>query len=218
MIVASEIVHAMKGRKGKKGWFAFKIDLEKAYDKLEWDFIRNCMINMGFDEDSVKLVMNCLSTSSSSIIINGKPSPNFLPSRGIRQGDPLSPYIFTLCMEWLSKLIHQECEEGFWTPFTLGRGALSISHLFFADDLILFGEANKGTLESMINTLDLFGNVSGQTKTLKKVSLFFLRILILPSSPLLRISLTASPLQICARTLASPFFTKNQIKPVGLYS
>lgn len=113
MIVATEIAHSMSNRKGKRGWFAFKkVNLEKAYGKLEWDFIRVCLKSFYFDSSSIDLIMSCFSSVSTSIVINGSPSDPFLPSRGIHQGDPLSPYLFIHYMELLSRLIHSECESG----------------------------------------------------------------------------------------------------------
>lgn len=142
-------MHSSGKSRGSKSWFPFKIDLEKAYNKLEWDFIRAALISFNFDEASISLIMSAICSNRTSILINGKPSEAFSPSRGIRQGDPLSPYIFILCMEWLSRLIHHECQVGAWIPFRLGRRGFEVSHLMFADDLILFGEANERTLLSM---------------------------------------------------------------------
>ena len=172
-IIASEILHSMGKKKGKKGTFAMKIDLEKAYDRLEWDFIRASLLNLGFDEDTSKLCMECITTTSTSILINGHPSKEFLPSRGIRQGDPLSPYIFIICMEMLSRIIHKSCEENKWKPFRLRGGSTSISHLMFADDLILFGEATPQTLLAVRESLSLFFKLSGQKMNNGKSKIFF---------------------------------------------
>lgn len=121
-MIASEILHSMSKKKGKKGLFAMKIDLEKAYDRLEWELIRKSLITLGFDEKTTNLCMECISTTSTSILINGHLSSEFKPSRGIRQGDPLSPYIFILCIEMLSRLIHESCENKDWKAFKVRGG------------------------------------------------------------------------------------------------
>jgi hypothetical protein len=77
----------------------------KAYDRVEWVFLEKMMRKMGFAKQWIKLIMNCVSTVSYSVLINGQPMGQFLPSRGLWQGDPLSPYLFLLCAEGLSALI-----------------------------------------------------------------------------------------------------------------
>lgn len=89
----------------------------------------------GFDQDSTDLIMSCVSSTSSRIRINGVLSKKFNASRGLRQGDPISPYLVIICMEYLSTLISQTQNEGMWKPFLLKRGGTPISHLMFADDL-----------------------------------------------------------------------------------
>lgn len=162
-----------KGIGEKLGWYSFKIDLEKAYDKLDWDFIRNFFHGLNFDSHSIDLIMIFIYSTTSSEIINGKHSPSFTPTWGIRQGDPLSSYIFIMCTKWLSKLIHQECvmKKGGLLLSLVGGGWLIISHLLFADDLVLFGEENHKTLATMIDTLDLFSQATCQSINLSESKL-----------------------------------------------
>lgn len=99
---------------------AFKIDLSKAFDSLEWGFIHDTLVHFQFPQKMIKLILSCITTSQISVLWNGEITTAFTPSRGIRQGDPLSPYIFVPCMERLSELINQRVHEGSWVlPYSL---------------------------------------------------------------------------------------------------
>lgn len=171
--IASEILHSMKSRKGKFGWFALKIGLEKAYDRMDWNFIRFCLSRKGFDRYSCDLILSCITSPSTSVLVNGKASTPFQTSRGIRQGDPISPYIFIICMEYLAVLISEYLDQGNWKPFYLKRNGTPISHLMFADDLILFGDTSNKTLKGMIEFLDQFWDCVGQKMNNSKSKLYF---------------------------------------------
>lgn len=93
--------------KRKKGDVAFKIDLQKAYDHVSWDYLKGCLEDFGFPPMTINLIMHCVTSSSLSLIWNGKRIENISPSRGLRQGDPLSPYFFVICMEKLSITIFE---------------------------------------------------------------------------------------------------------------
>ncbi|XP_056690403.1 uncharacterized protein [Spinacia oleracea] len=172
-IAASEILHSMKTKKGKSGWFALKIDLEKAYDRLEWNFIRFCLARKGFDRNSTDLILNCIASPATSIIVNGKPSPSFKTTRGIRQGDPISPYVFIICMEYLADMISEAASKENWKPFYLKRNGIPITHLMFADDLRLFGDTSAKTLSGMKEVLRNFWDCSGQKMNNSKSKIYF---------------------------------------------
>lgn len=121
-----------------------------------------------FPDQFVKLVMKCISSSRMSVLFNGEKLQQFLPSRGIRQGDPISLYLFILCMEFLSVMIENEVEKGKWKGIRLGRGAI-----FFADDVLLFSLTDENSCESLKSTLETFCNISGQKVNLAKSSILF---------------------------------------------
>ena len=148
--------------KGKGGYMLLKIDLEKAYDKLEWSFIRG-MFRYNFPDDLIKIIMNCISSILMSLLFNGGSLEPFRPFRVIRQGGPLSLYIFILCMEFLGQLIQEKCETKVWCSVKAPRSGHSFSHLFFADDLVLLAKANAKNCSAIREVLDTFCRCSRQT-------------------------------------------------------
>ena len=106
VLVAFESMHHISNNKiGKVGEMMLKLDMSKAYDKVEWGCLEKIMEKLGFDERWRRLVMRCVRSVTCFIKINGTPQDHIIPSRGIRQGDPLSPYLFLLCAEEISALI-----------------------------------------------------------------------------------------------------------------
>ena len=104
-IIVQEIIHSMEKTKGRGGYMALKIDLEKVYDKLEWSFIRDTLLRFNLPKNLIELIMSCVLSVATSILFNGGALDTFMPTRGIRQGDPLSPYIFIMRMDYLGQLI-----------------------------------------------------------------------------------------------------------------
>ena len=117
--------------------------------------------------------MSCISSVSTSLLFNGGSLEPFRPSRGIRQGDPLSSYVFILCIEFLSQLIQEKCEAKVWCPIKASRSGPSLSHLFFADDLVLFAKANADNCNAIREALDTFCRCSGQTMSDSKSRVYF---------------------------------------------
>jgi len=174
IIVAFETLHTMATRlKGRNGCMAIKLDMSKAYDRLEWGFLEAVMRRLGFAERWVLLIMTCVRTVSYTVLINGLPHGHIAPSRGIRQGDPLSPFLFILCAEALSRMLDQAAGMGKISGVPIRRGGIRINHLLFADDSILFGKANLDEWRHMKNILEVYERASGQKVNLEKTSIYF---------------------------------------------
>ena len=173
VIIVQEMLHSMRNKQGKKGYMAVKIDFEKAYDRLRWAFIRESLMELRIPQHLVDIVMTCINSANLLILWNGEPMEKFAPSRGIRQGDPLSPYLYVICMERLAHLIDQEVHNGNWKPVKASRGGPPISNLAFADDLILFTEASVEQAQVMKWCLDRFCAASGSKVNVDKSKIYF---------------------------------------------
>jgi hypothetical protein len=151
-----------------------KLDLEKAYDHVNWEFLLYLLHRRGFSEKWRRWISFCISSVRFSILVNGSPCGFFQSSWGIRQGDPLSPLLFVIVMEALSRLIDKASGVGLLSGFPVGREAfdpLKISHLLFADDTLIFYEANPDSLTYLRVMLTCFEATSGLRVNLGKSEL-----------------------------------------------
>jgi ribonuclease HI len=176
VLIAFEALHTMDSRlSGKEGYMALKLDMRKAYDRVEWDFLEVIMRRLGFDEKWIFLVMKCVRTVKYAVLINGQAYGEIIPSRGLRQGDPLSPYFFILCAEGLSAALRKGENEGRFTGLPITRGGTKLNHLFFADDSLLFCKATETELKGLLDILDFYEQASGQQLNKEKTAIFFSR-------------------------------------------
>jgi hypothetical protein len=157
------------------GFMGIKLDMSKAYDKVEWDFLEAVMGKMGFSERWVSLIMVCVRSVTYSIVINGQLVGNIIPSRGIRQGDPISSYLFILCAEALSAMLNQAENMGVITGMPTSKRGPRLSHLFFADNNLLFCKANSVEWHRLTKILEKYEKASGQKLNRDKTSIFFSR-------------------------------------------
>ncbi|XP_074298053.1 uncharacterized protein LOC141628862 [Silene latifolia] len=181
ILIANELFRKISSSKfGKYGKMAFKADMSKAYDRLNWHFIRATLVKMRFPDWTIKLIMKCIYSVSYEILINGIPSQKIIPWCGLRQGDPLSPYIFVICTEVLSQCLRKEERLGTIKGIQIFRGSQAISHLFFADDSIFFLEGkSSSSCSTLASTISNYCRGSG-----KRINEAKCAIIISPSSSL----------------------------------
>ncbi|XP_019158886.1 PREDICTED: uncharacterized protein LOC109155714 [Ipomoea nil] len=176
ILIASEVGHYLRRKQlGQVGWAALKLDMAKAYDRMEWRFVKRMLLGLGFDARWVDLIMLCVRTVRYRVLVNGRPSEEIFPTMGLRQGDPLSPYLFIICAEGLSLLLQDAQTKGRIHGCRVARGAPPISHLFFADGSLLFFKANMQETTEVKRCLEVYEQFSGQSVNYHKSNICFNR-------------------------------------------
>ncbi|KAK9938568.1 hypothetical protein M0R45_015297 [Rubus argutus] len=174
ILLAHESYHYLKlKREGGNHDLGLKLDMNKAYDRVEWDFLEAALLKFGFDRNWVRLVMSYVISVSFSIVLDGNAGAFFKPKRGLRQGDPLSPYLFLIVSEVLSLRITKAVHDGHLTGIRLSRSCPVIYHLFFADDALYFLKATLPNCWVLKLILNEFCLASGQLINHEKSSIYF---------------------------------------------
>lgn len=155
MLVAFETLHYMKKKnRGQDGEVALKLDISKAFDRVDWSYLKCRMKIMGFSNTWIKWVMLCVTTVSYMVAFNGSTVGPINSRRGLRQEDPMSPYLFLFCVEGLSHVITKAANEGVVTGCQVSPNAPRVTHLLFADDSFLFFKATvaeAGYIKYLLN-------------------------------------------------------------------
>ena len=136
-------------KEGKKSSLALKLDISKAYNRVEWQFLQSIMEKIGFLASWIERLMSCVTTPSFSILVNGKSYSMIHPSRGIHQGDPISPYLFLLFVEGHTALLKKAESKGRIKEVSICRRAPKVTNLMFADDSLLFCQATRAEGETL---------------------------------------------------------------------
>jgi hypothetical protein len=173
IIIAQEITHSFSLSSWKDKAFMLKIDLAKAFDRLEWDFIVHALARKGLHGHFINLIHACISSPTFSVVINGQPFAKFRSDRGIRQGCPLSPYLFVLAINELSIALQEAMCESSLGGIVLGPNCPPIHSLLFADDLLICGRATIHEASLMNAILQSFCSISGQTPSWVKSGIIF---------------------------------------------
>ncbi|GJZ90239.1 putative RNA-directed DNA polymerase, eukaryota, reverse transcriptase zinc-binding domain protein [Tanacetum coccineum] len=148
-------------RNRKRGLMIFKVDFEKAFDSVRWDYLDSVMEKLGFGNKWRSWIHGCFSNARSSVLVNGSPTSEFDLYRGLRQGDPLSPFLFILAMEGLHALSCKAEEMGLFKGATFGRDNMNVSYLMYVDDVIFLGEWSKTNTHNLVCMLRCFFLISG---------------------------------------------------------
>ncbi|KAL8133792.1 hypothetical protein AgCh_009018 [Apium graveolens] len=155
VLITFELIHHMKKAVGGgEGDAALKLDISKTYDRVDWNYLRRRMQVMGFCDQWIKWMLMCVNTVSYDVCFNGGTIGPIIPSRGIRQGDPLSPYLFLFCVEGLSISLTNVVDREDIYGVKVTRTSPVISHLLFADYSFLFFRANQVEAETVKRILD----------------------------------------------------------------
>jgi hypothetical protein len=174
IITTYECLHFMKSkRQSELRCCALKLDMKKAYDRVEWSYLKAIMCKLGFHRLWVDKVMRLVTSVSFFVLLNGDRLDSFQPSRGIRQGDPISPYLFLIAAEGLSCLLKSRHESSALKGTKVAESAPTVNHLLFADDSLLFFRADGEGARVVKEVFSLYCDASGQQVNLDKCSIHF---------------------------------------------
>ncbi|KAJ9550052.1 hypothetical protein OSB04_022595 [Centaurea solstitialis] len=158
-LIVNEIIHWVK--RVKKKIFILKVDFEKAFDNIRWDFLWEVMAQMNFGRTWISWLKGFICTAQVSVLVNGSPTKQFSLEKGVRQGDPLSPYLFIIAMEGLIAAINEAKELGMFVGLELPNNGPIISNLHFADDALFIGKWSDINLRNLMEILRCFYKASG---------------------------------------------------------
>nr|GEY40475.1 RNA-directed DNA polymerase, eukaryota [Tanacetum cinerariifolium] len=151
----------------KKHSFIFKVDFEKAYDSVRWDYLDDVFKKFGFGERWCGWIQECLRSSWGSVIVNGSPMKEFQFFKGLKQGDPLSPFIFILIMESLHILFQRVVDAGMFKGIVLDS-SMQLSHMFYADDAVFMGQWSNLNINTIVHVLKCFHRASSLSINMSK--------------------------------------------------
>lgn len=185
---------------------AVKIDISKAFDSVQWSFLRGILTAIKIPEKFVEWIMKCVELASFSVQVNGELAGYFNSTRGLRQGCSLSPYLFVICMQALSKLLDKAAEDRMigYHPYCQD---LKLTHLCFADDLLIFADGTQQSVEGILQVFKRFAEISGLSISLEKSTLYIVGVTDVDQAAILNHIPLASGL-LPVRYLGLPLMTK----------
>lgn len=148
------------------------MDMAKAYDRVDWVFLNKILMNFGFFDKVCQIILECVKNAWFSIMMNTTYRGFFKPQRGLRQGHPLSLYLFILIEEMLSQILKKTLEDSRIEHYFHPRGCSLVSHLLYADDMLLFVNRERRSLQKVLKTLTQFEEWSSQLINKEKSAMF----------------------------------------------
>lgn len=174
ILLAREMLHALRSsNKISEDFIALKMDISKAFDRVEWTFLERALKSLGFAPAWISLIMTCVSSVTYQVLINGQAYGSIKPTRGIRQGDPLSLYLFIICTELLVKMLKKAEAEKKITGLQVARKAPHVSHLFFADDNMFYCKKSDEEIDHLVAILRKYSLATGQRINYQKSNVYF---------------------------------------------
>lgn len=170
ILIVSEVINSMKA--GHCDGLILKLDFEKAFDSVDWSFLLQLLDKFNFSKDWIRWIKEILTTTRTSVLVNGSPTKEFSPERGLRQGDPLSPLLFDLVAQVLSYMISKAEYLGIIDGIKVTESSPVITHLQYADDTVIFIKSNSKSVMGIKSVLQGFQLLSGLKINFNKSSLY----------------------------------------------
>ncbi|GJT27388.1 RNA-directed DNA polymerase, eukaryota, reverse transcriptase zinc-binding domain protein, partial [Tanacetum coccineum] len=172
ILIAQELLRGYNRINGPRRC-SMQIDIQKAYDTVNWSFMEKTLFGFGFHRTMINWIMQCITSSKFSIYLNGETHGYFKGGRGLRQGDLISPYLFTLVMEVFNLIMKKNIAASSEFGYHFGCKELKLPHICFVDDLLVLCKGNKESLLVIKQSFKEFGQMSGLTANLGKSIIFF---------------------------------------------
>ncbi|GJY92303.1 RNA-directed DNA polymerase, eukaryota, reverse transcriptase zinc-binding domain protein [Tanacetum coccineum] len=172
LLITQELLKGYNRKNGPRRC-ALKINIAKAYDTVNWGFLKQSLVHFGFHEKMIDWIMTCVTSAAFSVCVNGERHGYFKNGKGLRQGDPMSPYLFTLVMEVLTLMVQRKVRNNNQFKYHWGCKELKLTQLCFADDLLMLSNRDYKSIEVLKDALMEFSRTSGLIPNMNKNTIFF---------------------------------------------